>query len=54
MQPSTTRTCKCKRCLWVWVNRKPTLPRACPKCKSYKWQEEKLFTYDARKEEGAK
>lgn len=31
---------KCNRCGLEWTPRVSHVPRACPKCKSYKWNEE--------------
>jgi predicted Zn-ribbon and HTH transcriptional regulator len=32
---------KCKKCSHVWFSRRNEKPKVCPKCKSYKWGEEK-------------
>ena len=32
---------KCKRCGYVWTGTKDTDPKACPRCKSYRWNEAK-------------
>ena len=35
---------KCKRCGYEWTGTKETPPKACPACKSYRWQEPKRET----------
>ena len=32
---------KCKRCGHEWIPRIEKLPKACPGCKNYRWNEEK-------------
>lgn len=32
---------KCFKCSYEWYPEKPTLPKVCPRCKNYKWQQEK-------------
>jgi len=32
---------RCIKCLYEWLPRSDKLPRQCPKCKSYGWQEKK-------------
>jgi predicted Zn-ribbon and HTH transcriptional regulator len=33
----------CKRCGHVWIGRKDTLPRVCPKCKSPYWNRNRIL-----------
>jgi predicted Zn-ribbon and HTH transcriptional regulator len=44
-------TYKCKRCGHEWVGRNKTHPKACSKCKSYRWNEPRKFE---RTDKGAK
>lgn len=32
---------ECKRCGYIWIPRTINKPKVCPKCKHYKWNEEK-------------
>ena len=32
---------KCRRCGWQWESDKKEGPAACPRCKSYRWREER-------------
>jgi len=31
---------ECKKCQYVWFPRLPSKPKVCPRCKSYKWNED--------------
>lgn len=35
----TGSMCECKRCGWKWIPRTANMPRECPNCKSYKWND---------------
>jgi len=32
---------KCTKCKYSWISRLNYSPKVCPRCKSYKWKEEK-------------
>ena len=35
-----TLTCTCNKCKYVWHTRTEKIPKACPNCKSMRWNEE--------------
>ena len=41
----------CRKCGHIWINRKPTKPIQCPKCRTYLWERE-LVEVASNKEEG--
>ena len=41
--------CQCKQCGYEWDSRLPGgNPRTCPRCRSFKWREEKSGKYGVR------
>lgn len=39
-QPPNQQRHVCRHCGWEWNSRLGRLPRVCPRCKRYTWQEE--------------
>jgi len=33
---------KCRKCGYIWINRKATKPLTCPKCTTYLWDREPI------------
>jgi predicted nucleic acid-binding Zn-ribbon protein len=34
--------CECERCGHIWQTRNEVLPKVCPKCKSVRWNEQRV------------
>lgn len=50
-EPDVQASCRCLRCGWEWVPRKPGIPATCPHpdCRSPHWQTPKIIKKKKKK-----